>query len=455
MSQLNQGRRTIARPTHEGAPTRATTPSQQLRKSVLACLLWEDTFYEEGDSIADRISHGVSQVPPQEVHDLAIEARTQFRMRHAPLLLAVEMARHHNGRIVGDTICGVIQRADELTEILTLFSRDREGAKKLNRLPKQLQRGVARAFQKFDAYQLAKYNRPGPICLRDALFLVHAKPKNKDQEATWKQLVDGTLASPDTWEVGLSSGADKKETFTRLLQEKKLGYMALLRNLRNMETVGVDRELVRAAILSGAAHSKALPFRFVSAAKHAPIFEPELDTAMQASLQNLPRLKGRTSICIDCSDSMSATLSKRSELSRREAAAALAILAGGVCDSFDVFVFGDSCKQIPARANLALMDRVRKVNAGGWYDTGDPNCPYVGHGTNIGGVVEDAVATHPDRIIVVTDLQSRTPVMNPRGYRGYFINTAVYQNGVGYGPWTNIDGFSEATIRYITEIERG
>ncbi|MFO7863430.1 MAG: TROVE domain-containing protein, partial [Salinivirgaceae bacterium] len=96
-------------------------------------------------------------------------------------------------------------------------------------LSAQVKKGLAAAFQKFNAYQLAKYNRDGEVKLRDVLFLCHANPTSQEQELVWKKLIDGTLESPDTWEVNLSSGADKKETWERLLREEKLGALALLR----------------------------------------------------------------------------------------------------------------------------------------------------------------------------------------------------------------------------------
>jgi len=87
-----------------------------------------------------------------------------------------------------------------------------------------------RAFTKFDAYQLAKHDsdRVG-VKLRDVLFLCHAKPKDAEQAAVWKKLVENTLEPPDTWEVALSAGKDKRENFQRLLREGELGGMAVLR----------------------------------------------------------------------------------------------------------------------------------------------------------------------------------------------------------------------------------
>src|SRR5437870_5504486 len=80
--------------THEGAPARHISAEMQLRRSVLACLLWEDQFYEDGVEIAGRIAELVPKVAAARVAGLAVEAREQMKLRHAPLLLVREMARH-------------------------------------------------------------------------------------------------------------------------------------------------------------------------------------------------------------------------------------------------------------------------------------------------------------------------------------------------------------------------
>ena len=155
-----------------------------------------------------------------------------MKLRHAPLLVVREMARHEKHRVlVADTLDRVIQRPDEMTELLAIYWADALGPmqqRKRQPVSAQIKKGLARALTKFDAYQLAKYDRDGAVRIRDVLFLVHAKPKDADQEKIWKQLVDGKLASPDTWEVSLSSGKDKRETFERLIAENKLGGLALL-----------------------------------------------------------------------------------------------------------------------------------------------------------------------------------------------------------------------------------
>src|ERR1700720_2922680 len=246
MARLNLLNLNFGPRTHEGAPARNVSTELQLRRSVLACLLWESQFYEDGVEIAGRIAELVPKVAAEKVAALAVEGRERMKLRHAPLLLVREMARHatHRG-FVAETLAQVIQRADELAEFVASYWKD-------GRVPLsgRVKKGLAAAFPKFDEYQLAKYDRGGPVKLRDLLFLCHAKPPDAAQAGVWKKLTWGRLNPPDTWEVALSSGADKREAWQRLLAENKLGGLALLRNLRNMREANVEEELVLSALRS-------------------------------------------------------------------------------------------------------------------------------------------------------------------------------------------------------------
>ena len=220
--------------THEGATAARITAEQALRRSVMSCFLWESEFYESGEDIATRIKQLAKGVSNEFLSSLSIEARHTGHLRHVPLLLLCSLIEQSRGsRLVSDTIEKVITRADELTELLAIYWKG-DPADKRKPLANQLKKGLAKAFLKFNSYELAKYNREGEVKLRDVLFLSHAKPQSAEQAALFKQLVDNVLPTPDTWEVALSSGADKKTTFERLLGDKKLGYLALLSNLRNM-----------------------------------------------------------------------------------------------------------------------------------------------------------------------------------------------------------------------------
>lgn len=426
--------------THESAKAWPhMKPEQRLRRSVLSCLLWEDEFYEEGQSIAERIAEAAEAVPVGTLAALAVEARSQFNLRHIPLHLLTILARRARGSsLVSQTIGAVIQRADELAEFLTLYAKANgvlPNAVK-PKLSAQVKRGLALAFTKFDAYQLAKYDRANAVRLRDALFLSHAKPNDDEQAALWKQLIAGELPVPDTWEVALSGGADKKETFERLLREGRLGYLALLRNLRNMEQAKVDDTLIRDAVLARKGAHRVLPFRFIAAARAVPRFEPWLDAALQVNIATTEPLSGRTIVLVDVSGSMDAALSARSNLTRVDAAAALASVANG---NLRVFSFSNNLVEVPARRGMSGVDAVVKSQPHG--------------GTRLGAAVTAINGIEHDRLIVVSDEQSQDAVPQPVAKHAYMINVASARNGVGYGKWTHIDGFSERVFTFIRENE--
>lgn len=423
--------------THEGARAANITPYQALRRSVLSCLLWEKGFYETGQDIADRIESLVAQVDAAKIRALVVEARKQHGLRHVPLLMICALFKAGKPEGVADLIEETVTRADELTELVALYWRD--GKKPL---PAQMKKGLARAFHKFDAYALGKYNRDGAIKLRDVLFMTHAKPKDDAQAALWRALVDGTLESPDTWEVALSGGADKRETFTRLVVEGKIGYLALLRNLRNMEQAGVDTGLVRNAIIARKGAKFVLPFRYVAAARAAPQFEPAIDQALSEAVSEIGILSGRTIVLVDVSGSMDAKLSAKSDLTRVDAAATLASILHG---DRRVFTFSHQLVEVPPRHGMAGVDAIIRSQAHG--------------GTELIGAVAHINTMPTDRLIVITDEQAAQDTMfgrlpAPTAKRAYMINVASDKNGIGYGNgWTHIDGFSESVLRYIAEVE--
>lgn len=418
--------------THEGGPARHISPELQLRRSVLACMLWEDQFYEDGVAIAGRIRELVAQVPAEKVAVLAVEAREKMKLRHVPLLLVREMARLKTHRhLVAETLTRVIQRADELAEFVALYWS--EGKQPLSA---QVKKGLASAFTKFDEYALAKYNRAAPVKLRDVLFLAHAKPLDQAQADLWKRLVDGELATPDTWEVALSAGADKREVWERLLRENKLGALALLRNLRNMADVKADQSLIRAG-LAAMKTERVLPFRFIAAARYAPQWEAELEQAMFKSLEGQAKLPGKTVLLVDVSGSMDAQLSRRGEMHRNDAGYGLAVLLREIAENVSIYSFSDNLMRIPNRSGFALRDAI--------------NASQPHSGTYLGKALA-GIDEKYDRLIVITDEQAHDAVPNPKA-RGYVINVASNKNGVGYGAWVHIDGWSEAVIEYIRAAE--
>lgn len=429
MSRKNRPTKGTGPKTHEGAPADHIGPELELRRQVLSCLLWEDTFYEGGLATAERIFDLVERVDPDIVVDIAVEARNDMKLRHVPLLLAVALVRSTSVRAL---IRQIVRRPDEMGELLAIyrcFNPDRP-------IANSIKRGLADVYPQFDAYQLAKWNRKAEFTLRDVMFLVHPKPTSKEQEETWKKLIDGTLEPPETWEVKLSAGMDKKEVFEGLLRENKLGDMATIINLRNMVDAGVSRDLIEARLAYGL--PRCLPFRFITAARMVPGLEPPLERAMLASIDGHPELKGHTILLVDVSGSMTMALSSRSITTRLDAACGLSVLLRELGD-VEVWTFSNDIVEVAPRRGFALRDAI---------------CSSQGHRqTHLGAAVELLKSQEADRLIVITDEQAHDKVPEP-SYKGYCINVASYQRGVSYqGNWTHIDGWSEAVVRYIQALE--
>lgn len=440
--------------THEGGHATPTDAFQQLKRSILTCMLWEDSFYEKGSDVANRIAELIPKVKPEQVATLAVEARDGMNLRHVPLFLINELSKvKGNGSLVAALLEHVIQRADELTEFLAIYWREQR-----HPLSAGVKRGLARAFGKFDAYRLAKYDRDSKVKLRDVMFLTCPKPKDEEQALLWKQLIAGELESPDTWEVALSAGKDKKETFERLLREGKLGGLALLRNLRNMMESGVDEGLIRQRLSQGAA--RAFPYRFVVAAKHAPRIEDAIEIAMYKAVEGLESLPGNTGLLIDVSASMDYRLSTRKdsattfqsehvaskeETSRIDVAAGLAILLREKAESVLIATFSSAVSEIPARRGFALRDAIHQSQ------------PHAS--TQLRGALNVLRENVPgwmqlDRIIVITDEQSSDGITATWVPKSYIVNVASNANGVSYrNGWHHIDGWSERVIDYIRVAE--
>lgn len=422
--------------THEGGQATPISEERQLRRSVMACFLWEKEFYEGGQEISTRLAELVKEVKPAVVGQIAVEARTQMKLRHAPLFLVREMARHRTHRpYVADALSKVIQRGDEMAEFLALYFSDGKQS-----VAHCVRDGITLAIRKFNEYELAKYDRDKSVKLRDVFRLVRPKPEGEEQAALWKRAVTGKLATPDTWEVALSSkeGGTKQEKWTRLLKEHKLGGLALLRNLRNMEQEGVDTSLIRFEILRMKT-DRVLPFRFIAAAKAAPRYEAELEQALFSSVGER-KLVGKTAILVDVSGSMNAPLSGKSDMQRDDAAYGVAMVGRELCETVDIYSFSDKTVLVPPRRGFALRDALKSSQA---------------HSSTQMGAAVNEVSKHGyDRIIVITDEQAHDKVVYPTGLaKGYVINVASAKNGVGYQKWVHIDGFSEAVFSYMLETE--
>lgn len=194
----------------------------------------------------------------------------------------------------------------------------------------------------------------------------------------------------------------------------------------------LDREIERA---SGEAYPVG---RKLIATRAVPLWEDLIEPAMLVALERAPKLKGATALLVDISGSMQEKLSAHSDLTRLDAAKALAIMIREVCSMVGIFVFDTSTQVLPPRRGFALGDAIGRPQGG----------------THIAQAVRTAQAQGRwDRIIVVTDEQSSTAPPAP-GCKGYVMNVASAERGVGYGAWTHIHGFSERVVRYVIESEQ-
>ena len=282
------------RTNHEGEPCWDLTDEMELYTAVVTTFM-TDRFYESSEAMVERIAALVPRVDPVFVAKLAVYARTEMNLRSVPIFLLVELSAHHSGdSLVSRALDRCILRADEIAETLACWQwrNKRRGVRDLSRVPAQLLTGIRRAFNRFDEYQFAKYSRDGHrVSLRDALFLSHPKPKDAEQQRIFDAIASDTLAVPYTWETALTELGTRrfdseegrrdalKALWEELVSSGRLGYMALLRNLRNIILSGVDDahlEMVcgRLSNPGEVRKSRQLPFRFLSAYSELDTLRP-------------------------------------------------------------------------------------------------------------------------------------------------------------------------------------
>ena len=462
-----------------------------------------DKFYESSDERLERILRLLPQVKPHFAMKLAVYAREQMHLRTIPVVLAVEIAKLCNEQdygiyerqMVGKTVNRIVQRADEITELLSYYqtANDRTGTKKLNKLSKQVQKGLSQAFNKFNEYQFAKYDRGTAVKLRDALFLVHPKPKNAEQQIIFNKIADKDLDTPETWEVGLSGagqGLDndeekmeaKKEVWEALVAEEQLGYMAMMRNLRNMLQAGVSRKTIDKvceflADPEQVAKSKQFPFRFLAAHREianissvdtAPLMEA-LEKAMDASAANIQGFDRDTSVFIstDFSGSMGSMLSEKSSIHMWEVALVLAMLMRDRCKSVITSVFGTTHQVLNLSNRSGILSNCAKLSV-------DQRNDIVGSSTNghlvIQHLLDEKIVM--DKVMLFSDMQlwnsgydSRSFASKWHDYKRFNPKAKLYLfdlQGYGDTPLSTaeqdvylIAGWSEKIFGILAALERG
>jgi len=367
--------------------------------SILLTSFVQDSYYRSADDTLTRLYELLEKVPPQFAAKAAVYARNEFGMRSISHVVAAEIAYRVRGeQWTKDFISAVVRRPDDITEILSYYMTKYQSGKKI---PMGLRRGLAAAFDKFDGYQLAKYRSEGKdVSLVDAVNITHPTPTAKNSEAL-KLLVNDSLRNSTTWETKLSAaGSDeeaKESAWRELITERKIGYFALLRNLRNISEQApelipaaaellVDKKMIR--------NSLVLPFRFLTALQQVsdPKLVSALSKALDLSLDNVPDFKNSL-IAIDHSGSMGSPAT--GDTLARQYIGDIFGAALFKKNQSDVMVFGDSAGYVvglnPDDSTLTLAEQIGRVN--------------YGPGTNFQAIF-DVPSKAYDRFVIFSDMQA-------------------------------------------------
>lgn len=348
----------------------------ELLHAVLTTFL-NDKFYEKGGDRIVRIQQLIQKVHPIYVAQLAYVARTEFNLRSVSHLLLAELARHKRGDgLVWRTFEKTIIRPDDILEIAALLEM---------KLPKQAKRGFRRALLKFSPYQLAKYRGEGKnIKMVDIFNLVHPNPRfaTHEQRRAWADLMIGRLKNTDTWETRISAAKgdsiQASREWSSLISEKKLGYMALIRNLNNILKSNPSDELIREVYMQltnreAVKKSKLLPFRFVTAYQNVKGSRPLTDAisiAMDHAVDNVPQLFGRTLIAIDMSGSMTSSYGASDAAIKKASIFAAALSKANPLA--DVIGFDNELYELNVSSRVPVIDiaeKIEKEAQGGGTDT--------------------------------------------------------------------------------------
>lgn len=414
MTRFNDKTNSNVTTNHEGEKAYKLSPRLELYTLVVTSM-FSDNFYESSDGRLERLRTLIKRVDPEFVAKLAVYAREQMYLRTMPMILVVELAKVHNGDdLVRRTLSRVIKRADEITETLAYYSlaNERTDVKKLGKLSNQIRLGLSDAFNKFDEYQFAKYNRDGNISLKDALFLVHPKPVTDVNQMLFDKIVNDNLETPYTWETELSAKGNKSEVWEELIESGRLPYMAMLRNLRNMLNAKVDSKSIVnvAATLSARENverSRQLPFRFLSAFRElkdvnspdTPMLLNALENAIQASVSNMKGFDYDTKVAIACdvSGSMQTPISARSKVLQYDIGLLLGMLLQHKSKSVTSGMFGDFYKTVNL-PQYSILQNVEEM----YRREGE-----VGYSTNGYKVLDNLLSekVKADKIMIFTDCQ--------------------------------------------------
>lgn len=493
--------------TYEGGPAYLRDEKSELFLLAVTNFYGQNTFYEKATDRDKRYAdliHKVALADPEWVVDLLTWLRgPEGNIRTAALVGAAEFVKARKGvqkaadkGLNRQVIRNVLQRADEPGELLAYWT-SRYG----RRIPKPIKRGVADAVKRlYTEYSLLRYDTSSKGWrFADVIEMVRPAPQDVKQEQLFRYAIERrqkrdnpipesltmirnnaelraegvseAWLSTDvlrnagmTWEDTLSAAGSKlskKDLWSALIPT--MGYMALIRNLRNIDEAGVPDESIEFALdkiadADQVKKSRQFPFRFYSAYNAAPSqrWGYSLDKALTASMSNLPEFKGRTLILVDTSASMTGSrYSENSSVRYVDTAALFGVALALRNPGADLrgFATGEFDHQVRKGGSvLKEMERFsRRIGE-------------VGHGTDIQGAVTRSLARKSyDRIVILTDMQTfggYRSVGNsaPSNVPIYAFNLAGYaQTAIESGTKNRheMGGVTDATFKMIPLLEAG
>ena len=412
MSKFNQPTQmvnTIERPltrNHEGALAFQLKGRELLLSEVLTSFFESEAgFYKKKSSDIQRTIREVLAIDPKFVAKLAIYARKEFHLRSIAHVLVAELAYAVKGEVyVKNAVARVCERPDDMKEILayylTIFGKP---------IPNSLKKGLAVAMLSFDGYQLAKYNQSGQVSLKDILKLTHPSANSSEQSEVFNKILAGTLETAKTWQNTVNQEGNNSETWETLINEGKIGYMALMRNLRNILNANVSSDTLQKVCdqlvnEQAVLRSKQLPFRFYTA--HRELSKERfankrvlnaLESAMGSSMKNMKSMSGKTLIALDTSGSMTQNrISEKSTVTCAEIGSVLGAMADSIFDEAMVVSFDNNLRTLKFNPNQSILANAASV-------------PMTGGGTDIGLPIRYLLDNKikVDRILYLSDNETQ------------------------------------------------
>lgn len=480
--------RTIEVPsfTYEGGIGYERDSKSELFLLAVSNMVKQNTFYESGkdrDSRFKTLAHKVTQEDPDWVANFVPYLRNTMQMRSASIVLAAHYVAA-GGPLSRSVVNNSISRADEPAEILAYYAQEYG-----KNFPMPLKRGVADAVKRvYNERSVLKYDGQSRSWrMADVINLTHPKPVGEQQsdlfkwildcrydnknnipeslqviknyqawqdipvEERRKYLLENKLPEAITWESlsGWLQGPMDAEAWETVIPN--MGYMALLRNLRNFEDAKVKDEILDriAGFLSdknNVLNSRQFPIRFYSAykASNSLRFGYTLERALNFSVENVPVFRGITLVLIDCSGSM--RYDAANTINNWEKAAVFgSAIAHKNPNATDVYLFSNNA--IRFNRGKSILQSVESIGRegewGGTYLSQSLRQTYSGQDRVI--IITDEQAHDQDDLSYITD---RKPI--------YTFNVAGYKTA-----WTEqgknnsyvFGGLTDAGFKMIEALE--